>query len=234
MRLVSEKKFTLIELLVVIVVIAILISMLMPSLNRAKEKAKQVHCSGNLKQIGVAVMNYLKDNNMRFHQRQNHQRWVNESSMVSLSATDSYAYWGVAYAKYLTSGDTYGAREIFKCSKVKEVDPWVDFEINGQYTSFGFNGVLQWGAQVLFESGAYTGAKGKFLTQVDNPSGVVMANDSYESMQEGNDTMVSLTQWANKRHEYQRHLGKSNVVFIDGHISAFDDEDWTVDVYYGN
>jgi len=58
-----KKKFTLIELLVVIAVIAILASLLLPSLNRARDKAKTIACLSQQKQLGLAFFSYANENN---------------------------------------------------------------------------------------------------------------------------------------------------------------------------
>ena len=80
--------FTLIELLVVIAIIALLIAVLLTALSMARERAQQVACASNLRQIGMGIIAYASDNKGCVP-----LQWSHNDQMQSTPGPTAIAYW---------------------------------------------------------------------------------------------------------------------------------------------
>ncbi|MDD5698575.1 MAG: type II secretion system protein [Victivallaceae bacterium] len=188
----TKQCFTIIELLVVIGVIAILVSILLPALNRAREKARQIQCAGNLKQIGSAVALYVDD----------YSGWFPISN-------DNGTIWAQAIAPYLSINFPVGvnsnySKGIFICPSDQTPQIVNVSGHNPDYVtvSYGYNSNLQ-GASLAHSYDNWSRQKN---SQVKNPSHKVFFADSQEFHRV----------W--DKREFRHSLG-DNILWGDIHVS---------------
>ena len=105
-----SRGFTLVALLVVIAIIGILVGLLLPAVQSAREAARRMQCSNNLKQIGLALHNY-HDAHKRFppgivQQQADPQFVAGGTAANTVNNTESWA-WGAFLLPYIEQGALY-------------------------------------------------------------------------------------------------------------------------------
>jgi prepilin-type N-terminal cleavage/methylation domain-containing protein len=87
--------FTLVELLVVIAIIGVLVALLLPAVQAAREAARRMQCTNNLKQIGLAILNYESAN-----------KELPPGGLVQANGTYGHSWW-VRILPYCEQGNVY-------------------------------------------------------------------------------------------------------------------------------
>jgi prepilin-type N-terminal cleavage/methylation domain-containing protein len=193
MRHTRPTAFTLIELLVVIAIIAILAAILFPVFAQARAKARQAACLSNVRQIGMAFLQYFQDNDEQFPNVRGQVTWVNTMQ------------------PYLRS------RQILRCPSDDSVN-WTQ-PLPGKtalhMTSYTLNGYLAPGVSKPEQGGNFPSIAG-----ISRPSSVIFLTETSKNFAENYfhahvwNPPVSTGHWL-------PDLGIPDDVRVDGHSGGF-------------
>ena len=204
--------FTLIELLVVIAIIAILAAILFPVFAKAREKARQSSCASNMKQLGIAFMQYVQDNNERF------------PSVHAVTANNDYVGgWANVIYPYVKSVGTYA------CPDDSSPSPKVSYAMNYAIWNDDFWGPIAKGAKLnifagpastvlLYESDPFLRGPNPYAPDTNaahsNPSVALVGETNWAGNSDWNtDNAARLAKW----HDNSTSRA-TNYLASDGHV----------------
>lgn len=195
------KGFTLVEILIVLGIVGGLAALLFPVFSRVREKGRSAVCQSNLKQIAIAMQQYVQDNSGTYPAMQ----YVQAGEIVR---------WNDAIMPYVKD------HAIFRCPTRQSKNP-ENPETDYSYNWLGLSKIV-WedsdpDRHILFGNTQFVGAHESSI--VVSPA-IVLLNDEGgpSSVDGGPDTDVVETSWGQRLWLPALHSGGANDSYIDGHV----------------
>jgi prepilin-type N-terminal cleavage/methylation domain-containing protein/prepilin-type processing-associated H-X9-DG protein len=210
----QHKAFTLIELLITIAIIAILASMLLPALNKARDRAKDIYCKSNLKQLGLAASMYSND----------YYEWVVPARNQPAAGNIQYQLWYSMLSGYggLTPG--YGVKILKTSGGIPTVAP--SFTCPREADALGLYSYTQYLINARL-SGVPGGTYNKWrkLSQLTKPSRALLLTDSRNKTNYIVSGSSATGGGVGFRHGNSKttaaiYYGDANIAYTDGHAGT--------------
>ena len=214
--------FTLLELLVVVSIIALLAGLLLPSLNRARQKSMGISCQSNLRQLGIAFAGYSASNNDYMPPALINRNGLDNFSGMHDPVNGAITWMASLYPHIGIKNIHYGMppkrtrKSVYVCPSILRPDSY--------YQDYGYNAYLFCCA--LQTNGSVMNWGGN--QQLQRISGVKFVSNSIMLCDSWGDTNTRRDQGYFLLSEDKicyRHAKKANVAWADGHVTA---EDWHI------